>query len=68
MKKDMQIYVKTAYLYWYSIGELRILAYGKSAVLREPSAARLDPSLQNGPPDRSASRSGPFGFDSPLFE
>ena len=21
MKKDMQIYVKTAYLYWYSIGE-----------------------------------------------
>ena len=26
MKKDMQIYVKTAYLYWYSLGELRILA------------------------------------------
>ena len=49
--------------FWYSIGELRILAYGKSAVLREPSAARLDPSLQNGPPDRSASRSGPFGFE-----
>ena len=50
MKKDMQIYVKTAYLYWYSIGELRILAYGKSAVLREPSAARLDNRLLESPP------------------
>ena len=40
----------------------------QSAVLREPSAARLDPSLQNGPPDRSALRSGPFGFDSPLIK
>ena len=38
-------------LFWYSIGELRILAYGKSAVLREPSAARLDPSLLECPPD-----------------
>ncbi len=38
----------------------------RSAGRRELSAARLTPSLQNGPPDRSALRSGPFGF-SPLM-
>jgi len=28
MKKDMQIYVKTAYLYWYSIGESNTVESG----------------------------------------